>query len=56
MKIRIKPNGIGLTPRFSVQRKRWHGWDTLYNAEVISYCLKYIEDLKEIANVEFVKF
>lgn len=56
MKIRIKPNGIGLNPRFSVQRKRWYGWETIYNAEILSYCLEYINDLKEFANVELVRY
>lgn len=56
MKIRIKPNGVGLMPRFSVQQKRWYGWETLYNAELLSYCWKYIDDLKEFSNVELVKY
>lgn len=55
MKVRIRPKGIGLMPRFSVQEKKWWGWKTLYNAEILSYCIKYIEDLSTVRKVDWIK-
>lgn len=41
--------------QFAVQSKRWYGWSTLYEDTSVARCKEYIEQLKRITNIEFVK-
>jgi hypothetical protein len=54
MKVRINVLPIGGF-RFSVERKRWWGWQTLYKADVLKYCEEYIRDLQLVRKVEWIK-
>lgn len=54
MKVRINVLPTGGF-RFSVERKRWWGWQTLYKADVLKYCEQYIRDLQLVRKVEWIK-
>lgn len=55
MKVRIKPTkSAWLGIKYLLQRKRWWGWETIGTTFDMEACFKWIEDLKKIANVEFL--
>ena len=56
MKVRIKPIKHFGTTYFHVQKKVWYGWKTIYDACILKYTFEFIEDLKKIADVEFIKY
>jgi hypothetical protein len=55
MKVRIKPLNCTHSFRFAVQRKRIIGWETLYKANLIGYCIQYVDDLRKLSDVKFIK-
>ena len=55
MKVRIKPIKNYSYTCFHVQQKVWYGWKTIYDAQILRYAIEFIEDLKQIADVEFIK-
>lgn len=55
MKVRIKPERNFNHTVFKVQQKVWYGWNTIYVTDILRYALEFIEDLKQIAEVEFRK-
>lgn len=57
MKVRIKPikcQWLGI--KYLLQCKRWFGWKTIGTTLDLEVCFRWIEDLKKIANVEFIKY
>ena len=55
MKVRIKPTrGCSFTS-FHVQQKVWYGWKTIYISNILKHTLEVVEELKQIADVEFIK-
>ena len=55
MKVRIKTIKYRSYTCFHVQQKVWYGWKTIYDAHISRYALEFIEELKQIADVEFIK-
>lgn len=55
MKVRIKPVKNYSYTIFQVQQKVWYGWKTIYEAHILKYALGFIEELKQIVDVEFIK-
>lgn len=57
MKVRIKPvRSIAFELKYELQYKRWWGWKTLGDSFHLKQCLMWIEELKEIADVEFIRY
>lgn len=57
MKVRIKPQmGICDGIKYKLQCKRWWGWETLGETYCLQGCFNWIENLKKIADVEFIKY
>lgn len=55
MKVRIKPERNFNYTSFKVQQKVWYGWKTIYVSDILKYTLEFVEELKQIAEVEFRK-
>lgn len=55
MKVRIKPERDFNHTNFKVQQKVWYGWKTIYTTYMLEYALEFTENLKQIANIEFIK-
>lgn len=55
MKVRIKPERNFNYTSFKVQQKVWYGWKTIYVSNILEYTLEFVEELKQIAEVEFRK-
>lgn len=57
MKVRIKPqNRKWLGIKYLLQCKRWWGWETIGTTCSLEACFVWIEDLKKIADVKFIKY
>lgn len=55
MKVRIKAVRNCNHTSFCVQQKVWHGWKIIYTSYALKYALEFVEELKQIANIEFIK-
>lgn len=57
MKVRIKAiKSTCNVVKYKLQCKRWWGWETLGDTYSMQRCFDWIEDLKKIADVEFIKY
>lgn len=55
MKVRIKPvQSLSGNTLYYIQCKKWWGWKTIRTTFSIENCFLWMEDLKKIANVEFL--
>ena len=57
MKVRVVPAEASLYDNrgFYLQEKKWWGWKNIYHAMILRYVLEYIQDLKEVRDVEVIK-
>lgn len=55
MKVRMKPTGQGWF-KYVVQVKVWYGWNTLFRCYNTKEGFEFIEELRLISDVEFVKY
>ena len=57
MKVRVVPVRASMYSNsgFYLQEKKWWGWKNIYHAMIIRYVLDYIQELREVRDVEIVK-
>ena len=58
MKVRVVPSrvfGLSDNTGFYLQEKKWWGWKNIYHAMILRYVLEYIQDLKQVRDVEVIR-